>query len=305
MKILSFLTRPLLGAWSLVLSLVVCAFLGGAAPAGEPMVPVDKEAQRLEISVLADVHMEGNNPLRIQQLSRILAYISQSEGRRDGVVLLGDNTMNGQLVEYLNLYGILKAFPGAGSVFPVMGNHDLNQGTYCHKLQVVKQNVFKRLLDGRGGTKEYHSRELNGYRLIALGDEIGYEDTSAYLSQEQLEWFAGEMESAAAAGKPVFVFLHQPIDGIFSSYSYCEQSDAVKEIVNQYENVFVFNGHLHWDFEVKPVDGVTYINGQTIMSSTPQGRGIQVEVYDNRVELRPVNYLTGEWLAGSVAIPLD
>ena len=94
---------------------------------------------------------------------------------------------------------------------------------------------------------------------------LGSEDdsTDAFLSKTQLKWFAAQMKKAAATGKPIFVFLHQPLNGTHGTpYNFDldrdadadeggvgEQSDQVLRILKKYDNVFYFSGHLHAGFK--------------------------------------------------------
>jgi len=281
-------------------------------PPAAAFEPLDAQALTCNFTVLADVHMESNNLDRYTGLNKGMRDIRGGTAPSDALVLLGDNTMNGQVIEYLLLYLQLAVYSRAKNTVVAMGNHDINPSVINSiDTAVERHNLFYNAYTGSKNDKPYYYKIINGYYFIVLGDELGYEDTTALISPEQLAWLADTMALAAADGKPVFVFCHQPFNDKFFRPvgGLGAQSDAVWDIVNAYKNVFFFSGHLHapvtyfgavQNGNVWLVDLPTFLSDENNM-----GLGYQIEVYPNRVALRARNYIEGEWLqTNQYVVPL-
>lgn len=266
------------------------------------IVPVDEANLRLQFSVLSDVHMESAEYYRFQGLAQSLRDIAGSKKAQDALVLLGDNTMNGQPSEYILLYGLLAHYNRAAQTLVAVGNHDLNRTAYSLDEATDRHTFFLRSYTGIHTEKPYYSKEIGGYTFIVLGDEGPQADGSATLSAAQLDWLDQTLAAAAQAGKPIFVFDHQPLNHTFPAYGWGgvgKQSEALRLILQKYKNILCFSGHLHTpvkNLSLYTWGGVTYVNLPTLLSKEPHGVGYQVEVYDAQVLLRARNYITGEWL---------
>jgi len=301
MAILAFFNGLFLKAVGFMLSALL-VFSVPPQPLKTTIVPADEANLKLQFSVVADVHMETFEYYRFQGLAKSLRDIAGSKKTQDALVLLGDNTMNGQPTEYIMLYGLLAHYGDAAQNIVVVGNHDLNRSAYALDEATNRHNFFLRSSAGFDPGKAYYSREIKGYTFIVLGDEGPQADGSATLSAAQLDWLDKTLAAASKTGKPIFVFNHQPLNHTFPGYGWGgvgKQSEALRLILQKYKNVFFFSGHLHT--QVKNLSlytwgGVTYVNLPTLLSKEPYGVGYQVEVYDKQVRLRGRNYMTGEWL---------
>jgi 3',5'-cyclic AMP phosphodiesterase CpdA len=268
------------------------------APAGETIAP-EREDVRLQFAVFSDVHMESFTWSRFTRFARCLRDLGAGTQKPDALVLLGDNTMNGQPFEYLMLYGLLSRYQPARRFVAAMGNHDLNRSAYTPAAAIARHDLFLKAYTGAGYGTPYYETTVNGYPFLVLGDEAPHEDTTATLTQTQLDWFARALRRAAATEKPIFVFCHQPLDGTFSGKGLGEQSRAVLDLMLPYKNVFFFSGHLHTppqDCRIVREGNVTMVNVPTLLSNeAAPGFGYQAEVYADGVLLRGRDYLTGTW----------
>ena len=90
-----------------------------------------KEDILLNFNVLSDCHIESNNYKTYSVFTKILKNISDDE-TSDGTVFLGDNTMNGQIIEELVFFGALNRADLNGEVLVAPGNHDFSncEGDY-------------------------------------------------------------------------------------------------------------------------------------------------------------------------------
>jgi len=288
MSILAFLNMIFLKILGFLLSAILVWTV--PCPSGVTIVPKDQANLKLQVSVLSDVHMQSFEYTGFQELSKTLRDISGSKVTQDALVFVGDNTMNGQIFEYLMFYGILSHYNPvrAANTLVTMGNHDFMAA--AGQAAVDRHNFFLRSYNGAQNTEAYDSQVINGCTFIILsGDE--YEA----LSPAAVDWLANTM-AAAAPGKPVFVFRH---DSLYDS--------AVLSVLEQYPNVFLFNGHWHTPLRAWASNGITRVNLPGLHSHEGgeyAGEGVQMEVYTDKVLLRGRNYMTGEWGA-EYEIPLS
>ncbi|MDR1464685.1 MAG: metallophosphoesterase [Oscillospiraceae bacterium] len=285
-------------AFGWLLSVLLAGFI--YAPQGPAITPAAPESVKLQFAVMSDVHMESYTLDRFTGFGKSLRDAGKAVRHQDALVLLGDNTMNGQPFEYLMLYGLLARFPAAKQTIVAMGNHDLNQSTYEPADAIARHNRFLASLTGVQYKNPYYSTVIDGYWFIVLGDEDGHEDTTTTITQTQLDWLRYTLSQAGVGGKPVFVFCHQPLNGTFDRVGLGDASDAVWEMLRQYRNVFFFSGHLHTpagQLSIQQKEGVTFVDLPTLLSdSLGRGVGYQVEVYGGRVLLRGRNYIKGTWV---------
>lgn len=291
-------------------------FPGGTAPEIEK---ADAGSCLLSATILSDLHMEGNNLDRHKRVGGVL--YAAKEADNDLLLLLGDNTMNGQVIETLLAYGLVSRFFDGDDVISAPGNHDMDTGENTNGTfeTLSKRFVFLRnsFFDDNGD-KVYYSREENGYKFIVLGGEgrTG-EDGKQIISDEQLNWLEAELAQAAASGKPCFVLNHYLVYGrnggrSYAGFNIADKNDRLTEILESSGvRTFYFCGHSHYgvsDDSVQTTNNVTYINlpatgnpGNYYPANEACGKdgiGMQMEVYENRVVLRFRDYLTGTWLEG-------
>ena len=295
-------------------------------PVSTVIPPVESyEAQNAEelktsFTVLSDIHIEGNNFQTFKEFSEILKEVKNSEDN-DTLVFLGDNTMNGQVVETMFVYSLVSRFLGTEDIIVAPGNHDMDTSKNTNgdfddlsKRFVSMRNSFF----GDDGDKVYFSREKNGYKFIVLGGEgrTG-EDGKQILSDAQLDWLESELSEAKNSGKPCFIINHYLVYGRNGSRSYAgfnvtDQNDRLTEILETSGvRTFYFCGHSHYgvsDDSVQTTSNVTYINlpatgnpGNYYPANEVCGKdgiGVHMEVYEDQVVLRFRNYITGQWLDG-------
>lgn len=258
---------------------------------GTTIEAADESNLKLQFTVLSDVHvgllhMVQNNGTGF---AKTLRDIKGSKRPQDALVFVGDNTALGWGIDYCGFYGFLSHYKPAPAenTLVAMGNHDIDMGT--HK----RHNFFYQSYTGTAIDKPCYSKAVGGYTFIVLNDEKKSWDPDDQLlfevGQAQLNWLDQTL-SAAPAGKPVFVVFHY------------RMNDAMRAVVEQYPNVFVFNGHYHAPPDVQTTNGVHYVNVPAISQVDKErpGPGFQVEIYEDEVLLRARDYAGGEWLTGHV-----
>ena len=301
---------------AILLTFFIFLPLGGAPEAIEKK---DAENCLLSATVLSDLHMEGNNTSRHLRVGNVLRAADKADN--DLLLLLGDNTMNGQIIETLLAYGLVSRFFDAEDVIVAPGNHDMDTSDNTSgDFEALSDRfiIMRNIYFGNDGDKVYFSREEKGYKFIVLGGEgrTG-EDGKQIISDEQLSWLESELAEAKESGKPCFVLNHYLVygrngDRSYAGFNISDQNDRLTEILEgSGVRTFYFCGHSHYgvsDSSVQTTDNVTYINlpatgnpGNYYPANDECGKdgiGMQLEVYENSVVLRFRNYITGQWLEG-------
>ncbi|MCL2508121.1 MAG: metallophosphoesterase [Oscillospiraceae bacterium] len=308
----SFFLSLLIKGWSLIFSI----FLAIASPLpsfGEAIKPTDADSLLLNFTVLADTHIETIEMFRFEYLRNAVADVNRASVKSNALVLVGDNTMNGQFLENLMLYGILSHYAAPENVLVAMGNHDINPSVNTLEKAVNRHNAFYNALTGSKNDKPYYYREIGGYFFIVLGSENTRDDTEAYISPAQIQWLDETLARASKSGKPIFLFNHQPFsdkvhtpegDGEYwwNLDGMGESSDDVFDVVKQYDNVIFFYGHIHaplFLLNVCETEGVTLVNVPPFTAHVG-GNGFYAELYADRVILRARAFAFGEWDAECV-----
>lgn len=297
-----------------------------------PMKPLDYSSCKLNMAVISDVHMT-DELYRALTLEFGLDDMQNSVYPLDALVATGDLTDHGEKQEWENLARTFAKYSPAKNIILAQGNHDT--WTEDDRYALAKDYFinYTTEITGRKIEHEYFSEKINGYTFIVLASET--DRTSMYMSEEQLVWFEAEMEKASKDGLPVFVVCHWPINqshGLPESWGDDEpepddggigdQSARVESILKKYNNVFYLTGHIHngfvnedqrdiYGYETVESDGSFHsINLSQFMYPTIRGRvangtGIMIEVYDDRVEIRPRSFTAGVWYTDyNVTIPL-
>ncbi len=299
-----------------------------------------EEDCRLSFATISDTHLRGNFKLVFQGMLELgLVDMSTAVDRLDAVVFDGDITDHGDIDQWDVFADAVSKYDVADNIFVVTGNHDTwgpNRDDFNNPEDgvLVTFTHYNKVVSDRDISQMYYSDIVNGYYFIVLGSEA--DRTSAFLSDEQLEWFAAEMEKAGETGLPIFVFLHQPInqthglpynwelnkDDPADEGGIGDQSDRVAEILRKYDNVFYISGHIHGGFKNEgSVIGPSYSsveymendNGNKItLINLPSymyfdfihgghianGCGWVIEAYEGKVLIRARNFATGTWLSG-------
>ena len=275
-----------------------------------------EENPELCFTVLSDVHLEGNNEERFNLFGEGIRDINANQSN-DFVVFLGDNTMNGQVVELSAFYGILDEYNSIDT-YMVTGNHDLCPSDYnVGKYEDLRDRFFKyknEYSKTQYDDSVYYSVSLSDdFQLIVLGSEsdAGIQED---LSGTQLIWLENQLKLAEDSGKIVFIFNHYPLNNtwadVWSEGHIGEGSDHVNEILkNAQTKILYFSGHLHMGFyddkrETIFDDNVTFVNvagfgvDNDVGDADIQhnGTGLQVEVYENEILIRVRNFAKHEWM---------
>ncbi len=285
---------------------------------------------KLCATIVSDTHIDEKHPTKIVPMYILMrALKGAKKSNCDAFITVGDTTSRGSKTNWNMARTCFKKVPDAAKkIILTIGNHDgWNDDGFDDAIKEY-YNAYKDICNREIHTP-YFSEVINGYYFIMIGtdSESGCE---AAISEEQMEWFSAEMEKAGKTNNPIFVFCHQslnqrhglprtwdrheipdrdPLDGGIG-----ERSDEIAEILKKYKNVFYFSGHSHMGLcgeDMKKAegystfeneDGVTLVNLPSLSCGNHHGEmqglgiGIQLEIYEDRVILRPKNYISGKWI---------
>lgn len=299
----------------------------------------DAEANcRLSFACISDVHLDEKASFISDGMLELgLMDMEKAKDRLDALCFAGDITNHGYYGQWDIFANSMARHDVSDNIFIVTGNHDTwgpNRDDFTNPEDGVLPTFisYNKKIADRDIENMYYSDTVNGYCFIALGSE--YDSTCAYISDAQLEWFENEMKKASETGLPIFVFLHQSINGTHGlPYNWGldeddpadeggigDQSDAVAAILKKYDNVFYISGHIHAGLKnEKDIIGVDYStveylkndNGNNVtLINLPcfanpdvlrgghlsNGCGFVIEAYDSHVLLRARNFGAGTWL---------
>ena len=295
-------------------SLVVAAVMMAVAA----FIPVqnydvlDPDECLLNFSILSDSHIETTNPTRYRVFLKCLQDTARIESGNDAVVFLGDNTMNGQLLENMMFHGAVRMFLNKDqAVLPVVGNHDIGNdedGTDPAKLR-KRWLDFTNAFFNKSLKTPYYCEIIDGCYFIILGPEADQDTFDLSMSETQFKWLDDVLKEAAKTKKPTFVFSHYPPDEATDlNGKSTDRLLKTMEAFNKENDLFYFYGHTHmplylfWSFPES--DGFPCVNlprltelgsanDTEIIDNT--GIGVTVEVYGDRVVVRGRDFYRGEW----------
>ncbi|MBR3835540.1 MAG: metallophosphoesterase [Clostridia bacterium] len=271
----------------------------------------------LNVSIISDTHLDARFPGGKLNLERGLRDMNRFDN--DAVVVVGDLTNYGDEASVKYFYDIMQGTCKAEDWVVATGNHEIGHPEEFTN-EEARQNFIKyhNEYTGQGIENAYYSIDVDGYTFVVLCDQSEDNWDSCDIYDDQLEFLDKELARATAEGKPAFVVCHVPVEGvngqdvIYEDGGLDEYSDAVRTILEKYENIFFISGHVHTGINgyiseelfgiscVEEQNGVTYVNlptyGIVNRYGIPwNGMGFQMEVYENEVVFRARKFNTSRW----------
>ncbi|TYP78896.1 calcineurin-like phosphoesterase family protein [Paenibacillus methanolicus] len=277
---------------------------------------MQQNGRRACFQVITDTHVTMDaQHVHNRNFERALLDIAALEPDSMGIMHVGDITDHGWEEEYVEMARIWEQCRERGLTVPIRfahGNHDLFGGETVAQLE-----RFQRFTAMPG---PYHAHEVDGYLFLFLGSEQAEPERKdfAYLSVEQLNWLEQRLKSAEA-GKPVFVFLHQPLMNTVSGSLEAQgwhgviQDEELHAIVRRYPQVILFSGHTHWELGAPHAlhggDG----HSPAMLNAASVGylwtdedehksgsQGFFVDIYEDRVIVKGRDFEGGRWVESAV-----
>ena len=287
----------------LILGILFSLFSPFTDKSGVPYEAENSDELVMSMSVVSDVHIEKLNPTSYQYFYEILKNIKAGKDI-DAVAYLGDNVMNGQLLESIFFYNAVKQVNPSDKQYVITGNHDLGLGERDYRAACYNFIANNKLYLGNDIDKTYYYKIVNGCYVIALASE---DETAQgfHMSDAQIEWMKGILEEAKAANAPIIVLCHFPIYEIAGEDSNGNPRDYrdIAWILNKYDKVLYLYGHRH--NELKPNNfqnwhGVNIINLPRVTEyfDYEPGDGVVIEVYNDHFLVKGRDFVKGEWIDG-------
>jgi hypothetical protein len=204
---------------------------------------------------------DGTATACAQKRTATAVATSNGGGLPDRVFTLGDNQyMCGGLSAYQTAYnGSWGAFLNITS--PLSGNHERNAsgGTDCDATSkaVGYRTYFQNSYtppdpDPNAGT--WWSEDLpNSWHVIALDSDCSRTPDPCLTTGQQMLWLQNDLQTAATAGRKIFVLYHHPVwsEGDHGDYSLAQNNPHLKFLWDALYTYgggkvqFVLNGHEH------------------------------------------------------------
>ena len=286
-----------------VIAVILCASILVFFPAGnrEEYDVRDPEECLVNFAVFSDVHVEGNNIARYKVFAGCLKDLKNNKSGHDYLAFLGDNTMNCQNIESVLFHGAVKASGWADKTIIANGNHDSGNDAGDSAALLQRYIGYRNAFYDIDSDKPYYSFCDDYAYYIVLGEEFD-ENNESVFNDEQFVWLIANLDAAAEAGKPTFIFTHYPV-----YYIYNDTYD-IEEILSGYKNVLFLHGHTHmpfmdwsfgtisdtvWSVNLPRITELSGYDDDTIYDGT--GWGVEIELYEDEILLRVKNFYTGEW----------
>ena len=279
-------------------------------------------------NVIGDMQLGMSNAYTEKNYQQALENIKSLSPESQFILSVGDQTDHSLESEYKALDGYKEQILPDIPMYIAIGNHDRGGSDWKNRfIESAKKNSGMDTIDN-----VYYSFQKNGSYFIFLGSEADNRDglNDVFISEEQFNWFKGQMEEAGKTGKPIFVVIHEPLyntvsgslpgqnwqgnpqdDGYYPDNKY----GSLKEVLDQYPSAYLFTGHTHWEFKSdSPVvisDGSTanYINCSSVgYLWTDDNRGyiedgnyigsedLYVYVYKDKVVLKGRDLVNDKWV---------
>lgn len=270
--------------------------------------------------VVSDFHIEEEEDYASDNLKEFLKNVLANDSNTSGIFVGGDLVDSGAEDEYKHLNEIYASYTGLPRMYSIIGNHEFwfgdasADGWQANMNRYYEYTLPEDEIEEYG--KPYYARDIDGVKFIFLNSDSKESEkpTDAQLSDVQVTWLEEEM-AKTEAGKPTFVFLHQPLAGtvVGSTDKGVDKSAQVQAILAKYPQAILFTSHSHVDLDqpgtMIKADGtgcnmfntaaVAYLmnNHYTSANMTYDGaQGYYVEVYADKVLVRGKNLVTNEWM---------
>lgn len=296
----------------LVIGVLLGAVLLNTPNAKTESISANASQADLTFAVLGDVH---KNTEHLQEALNDLYSINPN---MDALIFNGDTVDQGLEEQYIAITKTLQRNQSKlpETIIKNIGNHEFFDYAIEENTPVEVQGFMRRYLDFAGEEKVYHDIWLKNYHFISLGSEDGNSQTNdsikAYISEEQLQWLKAKLAENYVAGKPIFVFLHQPLNtNPNSGWVGSEQGDLLSDILNYYPEVILFTSHTHADLSASSVNSdqaftkvhtgsmhytIVRRDPGEIRAREPYIKGLYVEVTHNTVIINGRDFKEKTWI---------
>lgn len=268
-------------------------------------------------AVISDIHDNE------KKFSNAIDDLYKINSQMDALVFNGDTVDQGIDEQYEEMKKAIdkksKKLPSV--LIKNMGNHEYYDYSEDNVTESTLKDRVDKYLEFSGNSKIYHDEWVKGYHFISLGSDANTVDTINYtsgcISDEQINWLRETIKKDYEAGKPIFVFLHQPPEMKFFNLDAkgIDKDKEILEILNNYPEVILFTSHTHMTpaEEVKENDGhnsfltvnTGSVNSNYVSDDSDErgfsenkslSNGIYVEVTNNVVTIKARDFKEKSWI---------
>ena len=284
----------------------------------------------LTCTIVSDTHIDYKHPMPFIPKFLLKSAINDcAKSKCDAFIIIGDTTSRGSEINWEMAREVFKkAKKPAEHTLIAIGNHDTWDD---ESTEIAMKRYFDSTAEITGVKREktYFKEVIKGYHFIFIGGEKD-NGCGAYMTDEQIAFLEDALNESDKSEKPVFVFCHQSINmkhGLPRTFDKDEQdrdpfeggigarSDEVEAILKKHKNIFYFSGHSHMGISgearykkegyasFEKDDNITLINVGSLACGNHHGddnspaQGMNLEVYEDKVVIRPRNYFKHKWIS--------
>lgn len=275
----------------------------------QSLLPDDYGIPLYKFQVITDTHITSTaSHIHNKHFGEALKQIKELASDSVGIMHTGDLTDSGKESEYAEFKHIWDDnIEGLQPFYFAVGNHDLYTGTW--------NQASQRFTEFANTESVYYDTWIEDNHFIFLGSEKGgNEYITAELTDAQLSWLETTIAQKSSLGKPIFVFIHQPLKntvaGSFENQGWygVNQNQKLNNILSKYPQVVLFSGHTHWEFDSlnNMFDGENLTFSAFNSSSVGYlwtdkdtgkvgSQGNFVEVYEDKILVRGRDFTQSKW----------
>ncbi|MDF2522686.1 MAG: phosphohydrolase [Clostridiales bacterium] len=289
---------------------------GGEIKVSKEETKTRQKYESISFSVIGDVH---SDTARLESAIKDLNNINSDI---DLMVMNGDIVDEGIPKYYTTVQNTLTRNKALlpKHLIKNIGNHeffDYSKTTVNTKEE--SEVHVSRYLEFAGEEKVYHDDWIKGYHFISLGSEqtntSDVANVTAFISQEQLNWLEEKLAEEYKSGKPIFVFLHQPINNIPTSqqkgWISTKQNVEIFNILSKYPEVVLFSSHTHTYLVSNNMvylrqpftalyTGATHgplkADEKGVRGYSQESQGVYVEIIDGKLTIRGRDFGKKAWV---------
>lgn len=299
----------------------------GMIPISVPTTSEWINFSKFHLAVISDIHVRHNSQVAQDRFKNALDDLTQKIRPKPDAIVINGDLGDGTPEDYATVKRIVQDALSTSRIkiplFYTIGNHEFYNAYHHPHTDSWSPETFpngendtkaiERFLQFTQREKVYMDTYIKGYHLIFLGSEKSAMSENkigdkAYLSDEQLNWLRLKLRENYIPGKPIFVFLHQPIVTTpdYKNH-FIVQQEELNDILSQYPEVINFSGHLHLELGSKAsvIQNIftQYNDSSTARTLDMQYRlvpnkseGLYVEVFPDKVNVRGRDFLKKEWV---------
>ncbi|MBP2020513.1 UDP-2,3-diacylglucosamine pyrophosphatase LpxH [Clostridium punense] len=272
------------------------------------------EVPILQIPVISDVHI-GDGKAEDKTTKVLKDYKTLAPGYR-AIAIVGDMTDCGLEEQYDKFNKLLEEnmSQGAEKIITI-GNHEFFEGRFFKKPGLTDEILTDRFIRKTQMPGVYYDKWIEGYHCIVLGGEKSNlsDETigdKAIISEEQYKWLEKVLQKKVRPDKPIFIFLHQPIDNtVYGSTQWGGglSDGRLYNLLREYPQAILFTAHSHYplnhpktlyqnNFTMVNTGAIRYILGEDGTVRSGDMQGLLVNVYKNRVEIKARDFAKDIWI---------